>query len=105
MLLLNKKGYAEIGCNKKTNTIKAGFSPTRLTANFVNLIDSNDKITPAWIVESGNIEQYEIEVSDDSRELHISTMYDLAGDIVKVTLVDKEQNYAGASIKLEVFTI
>lgn len=105
MLLLNKKGYAEIGCNKKTNTIKAGFSPTRLTANFVNLIDSNDKITPVWIVESGNIEHYDIEVSDDSREFYISTMYVHAGDIVKVTLVDKEQNYVGTSIQLETITL
>ena len=105
MLLLNKKGYAEIECNKKMNVIKAGFSPTRLTAKFNNLIDSNNKITPVWLVECDNIEHYDIEVSDDSQELYISTMYDHAGDIVKVTLIDKEKNYVGASIRLEVFTI
>lgn len=105
LLILNKKGYAEIECNKKMNVIKAGFSPTRLTAKFNNLIDSNNKITPVWIVECDNIEHYDIKVSDDSQELYISTIYDHAGDFVKVTLIDKEQNYVGASIYLEVITL
>jgi len=106
MLLINKKGFAKISCNKRLNTIKAGFSPTVLTANFNNLVDiQNNKISPTWLVECDKPELYNIKVSDDNKYLSISTDYDLAGDIVRVTLVDEEQNYVMDTIELKVFVI
>ena len=106
MLLLNKKGFAEITCSKKLNSIKVGFSPTKLVANFVHLADEPyEIITPVWIVKCDNIEHYNIEETKCGKELLISTDDAHTGDIVKVTLIDKERKYVSASIQLEVFSI
>lgn len=106
MLLLNKKGFAKITCNKKLNSIKVGFSPTKLAANFILLVDEqSEKITPVWIVECNNIELYNIEETKCGKELLISTDNAHTGDVVKITLIDKEQNYVGTNIQLEVFSI
>lgn len=106
MLLINKKGFAKISCNKRLNTIKSGFSPTILTANFNNLVDiQNNKTSPTWIVECDKPELYNIKISDDSKYLYISTDYDIDGDIVRITLVDEEQNYVYDSIELEVISL
>lgn len=103
ILLLNKKGFMEIACNKKSNSIKVGFSPTKLVANVVHLADEPyEIITPVWIVECDNIEHYNIEETKCGKELLISTDDAHTGAIMKVTLIDKEKKYVGASIQLEV---
>ena len=107
MLLLNKKGFAKIICKKGRNVIKACLSPTQLTAKFNELIDTqNNIITPVWIIECNNINCFDIKESDDNNNLFISTLCDNnTGEIVKVTLIDKEQNYVCDSIELEVISL
>lgn len=107
MLLINKKGFAEINCKKSWNVIKIGFSPTQLTATFNKIIDiKNDKITPIWVIQCSNIEYFDIKESNDNMSLLISTLCDnIAGEIIKIILVDKEQNYLSDSIELQVISL
>lgn len=107
MLLLNKKGFSEIKCKKNRNVIKAGLSPTKLTAKFNNITNTQyNKIFPVWIIECNNIECFDIKESDDNKNISISTSCDnLDGEIVKITLIDKEQNYISDSIELKVIVL
>ncbi len=107
MILINKIGFSEIKCNKNRNIIKAGFYPTQLTAQFYNMINiQSSKITPVWIIECNNIEYFDIKESIDNKTLSISTSNDnLTGEVIKITLVDQEQNYVCDSIELEVISL
>lgn len=107
MLLINKNGYAEIKCNKSRNVIKPNFSPTKLTAKFNEIIDTEtNKITPVWIIVCNNVECFDIKESDNNMSVSISTLCDnLTGEIINVTLIDQEQNYISDSITLEVISV
>lgn len=100
MILINKKGFAEIKCNKKMKVIKEGFT-IQLTANFHNLINVNKEISPVWVIQCDNLESYDIKESENGMTLYLSTSYDHTGDIVNVILTDKENNYEPDSIQLE----
>lgn len=105
MVLVNKLGFAEIEYNRKTPTIKVGFSPITLSAKFHNIVNNRkEKVTPVWVIECDDINKYGIRTSEDEMYLSISSDYTHTG-VVKVTLVDKEHKYEPCAIELEVYNI
>ena len=90
MVLVNIKRFAKIECNKKFKVVQVG-SVTKLTAHF-KCFDwtENEKVTPIWVVECENAEDYMIETSNNDRCLEITALKYHDGAIIKVSLIDEE---------------
>ena len=105
MIILNKKGTAKITVSKSGNRIVPQFSSTKLYAHFKHFDKPAKKISPIWFVECDHQNDYVFEETDDGMCLKVSTDYDHTGDIIKVTLADKENNYVRDSVELRVQSI
>ena len=102
MVFINKKGVAEISVNKSGDRIVPQFSSTKLYAEFKHFDKPAKKISPIWIVECDHQNDYTFKESDDGMCLEVSTDYEHIGDIIKVALVDRENNYVRDSVELVV---
>ena len=105
MVFVNKKGIAEISVSKSNNRIIPQFSSTKLHAHFKHFDKPAKKISPIWFVECNHQNDYIFEETDDGMCLKVSTNYDHMGDIIKVTLADRENNYVRDSVELRVQSI
>ncbi len=106
MIILNKKGTAKITVSKSGNRIVPQFSSTKLYAHFKHFEEKPaNKISPVWFVECDHQNDYLFEESNDGMRLEISTDCEHTGDIIKVTLADRENNYIRDSVELRVQTI
>lgn len=102
MVFVNKKGIAEISVSKSGNRVVPTFSSTKLFADFKHFDKPAKKISPIWFVECDHQNDYVFEETDDGMCLKVSTDYDHTGDIIKVTLADRENNYVRDSVELRV---